>query len=368
MLSPKNKRKVLQIIPFGIVLLLFNISYILIEKGILGQHPYYPSTGNPYSFNLILPAVMSTVIGLFVGMFEVFYLNKFFQKSSFLKKIIFKTATYLLIITAAILIITISTNAIELGVSIFNKQVWRNAANFFFDFAFWSILLYFALAVIICLFFGEVSDNIGQRVLINFFSGKYHKPIEEERVFMFLDMKNSTKIAEELGHLKYFKMLREYYSDLTDSIIKFDGEIYQYVGDEVVVTWKLKVGKNNNNCLNCFYEMKSSLANQAQKYKLEFGLVPAFKAGIHLGIVTTGEIGVIKKEITFSGDVLNTTARIQGLCNKYEVDLLTSEKLTKAIELGNEFRAQEIEEVELRGRNEKINLFTIEKLIKINLH
>ena len=107
--------------------------------------------------------------------------------------------------------------------------------------------------------------------------------------------------------------------------------------------------------------MKSTLSNQANKYNLEFGLVPTFKAGIHLGSVTTGEVGVIKKEIIFSGDVLNTTARIQGLCNKYAVDLLTSEQVIQAMDLGNEFQSHSIEEVELRGRNEKIKLFTIEK-------
>jgi adenylate cyclase len=80
-----------------------------------------------------------------------------------------------------------------------------------------------------------------------------------------------------------------------------------------------------------------------------------------LGKVTTGEIGVIKKEITFSGDVLNTTARIQGLCNTYKVDLLTSEKLINALESNEAFKLKALGEAELRGRNEKINLFTIEK-------
>ena len=68
-------------------------------------------------------------------------------------------------------------------------------------------------------------------------------------------------------------------------------------------------------------------------------------------------------EITLSGDVLNTTARIQGLCNKYSVDLLTSEQVIRTMDLGNEFQPRPIEVVALRGRNEKIQLFTIEKLI-----
>ncbi len=361
MLSPKNKRNLLRVIPFGLITFIFSVIYSSLEQGILGDHPFYPSTGNPYSFNLIIPAIISLIIGIFAGIFEVFYLNKWFQKSSFLKKIISKTAIYLLIMTSAIFIILISTNSQELGVSILNKQVWENAAVFFSAFAFWSILMYYTIAVVISLFYTEVSDNIGQAVLLNFFTGKYHHPVEEERIFMFLDMKSSTTIAEKLGHVEYFKMLKEYYSDLSNPIIENGGEIYQYVGDEVIVTWKYKKGLTDNNCINCFFDMKTSLSDHAEKYESKFGVIPTFKAGIHLGKVTTGEIGVIKKEITFTGDVLNTTARIQGLCNNYSVDLLVSEKLTGTLNIDKTFQLQALGEAELRGRNEKINLFTINK-------
>ncbi len=361
MISAKSKRQLVQVLPFGLIIMLFGIVYSLVEQGILGDHPIYPSTGNPYFFNPISAAVLTLISGLIVGSIEVFFLNKRFQKNSFLEKIVYKTTIYMFLITAFTLTISTFSVAIELGSTPFDKRVLTNTSNFISSFAFWTIEIYIALAISFSLFYIEVSDNIGQGVLINFFTGKYHRPIEEERIFMFLDMKDSTAIAEKLGHLKYFEMLTEYYADLTDPIIEFGGEIYQYVGDEVVVTWKLKKDKINNNCINCFFAMKSALSNQANKYNLEFGLVPTFKAGIHLGNVTTGEIGVIKKEIIFSGDVLNTTARIQGLCNKYTVDLLTSEQVIRAIDLENEFQPRSIEVVELRGRNEKIQLFTIVK-------
>ncbi len=361
MITAKRKRQLVQVIPFGLIMMLFGIVYSLVEKGILGEHLTYPSTGNPYFFNPVFASFITLISGLIVGSIEVVFLNKRFQKNSFLEKIIYKTVIYMFLITVFTLIISMFSVAFELGSTPFDKRVLTNTSNFISGFAFWTIEIYISLAIIFSLFYTEVSDNIGQGVLINFFTGKYHRPIEEERIFMFLDMKDSTAIAEKLGHLEYFKMLREYYADLTDPIIEFGGEIYQYVGDEVVVSWKQKKDKINNNCINCFFAMKSALGNQANKYNLEFGLVPTFKAGIHMGSVTTGEIGVIKKEITFSGDVLNTTARIQGLCNKYAVDLLTSEQLIRAMDLGNEFKPRSIEEVTLRGRNEKIQLFTIEK-------
>lgn len=333
----------------------------MLEKGILGDYPSYPSTGNPYVFSLVLPGILAMMFGSLIGAIEILYLNNWFQKSSFLKKIVFKTVIYVLLITVFILFMVIVGDAYEAGISPLNEKLWNTAMNFFFSFAFLTIQLYVAVGISISLFYTEVSDNIGQGVLLNFFTGKYHHPVEEERIFMFLDMKSSTTIAEKLGHVAYFKMLKEYYADLSDPIIEYGGEIYMYVGDEVIVTWKYKRGVTNDNCLHCFFAMKAALSNQAKKYELEFGVIPTFKAGIHLGKVTTGEIGVIKKEITFSGDVLNTTARIQGLCNNHGVDLLTSEKLIKALKVGSAFYAQGLGAAELRGRNEKINLFTIEK-------
>ena len=359
MLSPKNKRYFLQIVPFGLVLAMLSVVYLALEKGILGNSTTYPSTGNPYVPNLFLGVFLTFTVGIIVGCFEVLFLNKRFQKSSFFKKIIKKTIIYFLIIVFFTSLLSLVGHSVELKISIFSPEVWHYLFLFFTNFGFWSIVLYISLGIIFCLFYIEMSDNIGQKVLFNFLTGKYHQPLVEERIFMFIDMKSSTTIAEDLGHVEYFKMLKEYYADLSDPIIDHGGEIYKYVGDEVIVTWKYKKDDLNNDCLNCFKAMKESLASQSEKYKRRYKVVPTFKAGIHLGKVTSGEIGVIKKEITFSGDVLNTTARIQGLCNQYEVDLLVSEKLLNTLEIKDGLNKKYLGEVELRGKHKKVSLYTV---------
>ncbi len=361
MISPKNKRNLLKIIPFGIISSISSFLYSLIEKGILGDSSIYPSTGNPYVFDPITAAIFSLILGLFIGIFEVLLLSKWFRKSSLLKKILLKTAIYILLLTVFILLLSIIDHALEMKLSPLDKRVLDYSAIFLTSFAFWTVIIYASAGIGICLFYTEISDNIGQGVLLNFFTGKYHRPKEEKRIFMFIDMKSSTTIAEKLGHVQYFNMLKEYYADLSDPIVQYGGEIYQYVGDEIVISWKYGKAFNNNDVLHCFFAMKTSLLGESKKYESKFGVIPTFKAGAHLGKVTTGEIGVIKKEIIFSGDVLNTTARIQGLCNNYKVDFLVSQKLIRSINLGQEFRSQALGETELRGRNKKISLYTIKK-------
>ena len=230
----------------------------------------------------------------------------------------------------------------------------------FTSLAFWTILLYIAVGIVICLFYVEVSNNIGQTVLLNLFAGKYHHPVEEDRIFMFVDMKSSTQIAEQLGHVKYFELLREYYYTMSDAIIDYGGQIYQYVGDEVVITWRLK-NNQEAQCIQCFFAMKDAIRRKKDRFMADYGVVPTFKAGVHLGEVTTGEIGKIKKDIVFTGDVLNTTARIQGLCNTYDIELLLSGQLVEALTIGDSFSTLELGETELRGRNEKVKLYTVER-------
>jgi adenylate cyclase len=358
MLSPTYKRNLLKILPFGVICLVFGIIYALLVEGVLGNHPTIPSTGVPYVFDIAVPGIGGLLVGLFIGVIEVLILSKWFRNTSFLKKIIFKTGIYSVILTSLIFLITIIGQAYLMGFSPFDQRVLNRALIFLPNFSFWSLMIYVSAVIGIGLFYTEVSDNIGQGVLLNFFTGKYHHSKEEDLIFMFIDMKSSTTIAEKLGHVQYFKMLKEYYADLSLPIVQYGGEIYQYVGDEIVISWRKKKDKFNTNSLECFFAMKESLSNQSLKYESKFDVVPTFKAGIHLGNVTTGEIGVIKKEIIFSGDVLNTTARIQGLCNSYNVDLLVSEKLINALNLSAYFQIQALGETELRGRNEKINLYT----------
>ena len=362
-MTPRNRRFILQIIPFGVLWPVFGLVYALIEKGILGDSTHYPSTGNPYDFSdgLFSVLVLSTCTGMAVGIFEVRYLNRLFIRQSFGVKIAFKALVYLIIIVAFLLLSATISNVQKFDTAVSEPVVWNSTWNFLSSFAFWSIAIFIAAVMVMALFYSDISDNLGQGVLFNYLTGKYHRPVEEERIFMFLDMKSSTAFAERLGHVRYFEMLKAYYADLSDPIIDCAGEIYQYVGDEIVVSWPMDEGLRNNNCIRCFFAMREALASKAGQYQQTYGLVPTFKAGLHCGIVTTGEIGIIKKDIIFTGDVLNTTARIQGLCNDQGVDFLVSEQLAKKLAPDPSLKIRALGPIALRGRDEKVALLTMNR-------
>src|SRR5690349_1744348 len=291
MLSPKTRRNILRIVPFGIIWFAFSIIYTLLEKGLLGDLDHYPSTGNPYNFerNILVTPVAALITGLFIGTLEILYFNKWFSQKSFTRKILYKSTVYLVILLLFTIALSLAANFVQLKTSVFSRQVWTNVWTFVSHYSFISVLVYMVAAILVSQFYAEVSESIGHEALNNFFTGKYYQPIEEERIYMFLDMRSSTTIAEKLGHVKYFQMLREYYTDLSEPVIKYSGVIYQYVGDEMIVSWDLKKGLQNGNCIHCFFAMKGALGKDEEKYRQRFGLLPQFKAAFHCGRVTTGE-------------------------------------------------------------------------------
>ena len=362
MLSPKSRRNIIRIIPFAISWLIFGGIYTILERGLLGELNYYPITGNSYIFknNAIVIPSFALLAGIVNGILEIFYFSKWFINERFTRKIAYKFLIYLLIISSFLVIILVFT-ANNIPATIIRKDFWLGILAFFTNYSFLGVLLYIASVILITQFFTEVIESVGTNKLSNFFLGKYYEPVEEERIFMFLDMKSSTEIAEKLGHLRYFEMLKDYFADLSESVIKYWGEIYQYAGDEMIISWKLQKGLEHNNCISCFFAMKDALSKQKEKYEEKFGLMPLFKAGLHYGKVTTGEIGFLKKEIIFTGDVLNTSARIEALCNHFNVDILVSKVLIAKLHLDPLFKVQFIGANTLRGKNEQIELFTINR-------
>ena len=133
------------------------------------------------------------------------------------------------------------------------------------------------------------------------------------------------------------------------------------MGDEIVISWKMHDGIDNANCLNCFFEIQKALRLKTSYYKETYdGIVPEFKAGLHYGYVMAGEIGVVKRDIVFSGDVLNTTARIQQKCNEIGVNILLSNYLLDKLKLQNgTYEPKKIGDMELPGKAQKGMLYKL---------
>ncbi len=222
-------------------------------------------------------------------------------------------------------------------------------------------VVFFMMSTMLINFVALMNKKFGPGQMLLIFLGKYHRPITENRVFMFLDLKDSTTTAEKLGHIIYSKLLQECFLDLNRLIPASKAEIYQYVGDEAVLTWKIRsYHRNFSEPVKLFFAYRKRLEKRAKFYQQKFGMVPEFKAGINAGVVTVAEIGDLKREIAYHGDVVNTAARLRGACNEFNKKLLASEYVIQNIKHLDEYKVEEIGEVNLRGKQQSIKVFSIE--------
>ena len=143
---------------------------------------------------------------------------------------------------------------------------------------------------------------------------------------MFIDLNDSTRIAEQLGSESYALVMRTCFRKLTELVSIYHFEIYQYVGDEAIITWSGNRKKSDVDAVNLFSDYQALLDEDGSFYSSGFGIKPIFKAAIHEGDVVQSEIGTNAKYFVYHGDVLNTTSRILGTCNELKTDLLISEE------------------------------------------
>lgn len=305
--------------------------------------------------------ITGLVAGILGGTCMVFFWEKWLRTKSYRKSLLYIFLSYSAIY---LVVATISRSffySLRLNSSILNSQLWSYVGDDLTGIANLDSYVFWLVVVIITLIALLVNDKYGPGVFADFLMGKYFHPRREERIFMFLDLRGSTAIAEKLGEQQYFNFLKEVYKDITPAILNTQGEIYQYVGDEVVISWPAKTSMINNNALRCFFDIQQLLLEKRNEYQQKYsGTWPEFKAGLHKGPVMAGEIGIIKRDIAFSGDVLNTTARIQGKCNELGVNILISKYLLDFLSpMVDLFNPSPIGEIQLRGKQRTVLLYTL---------
>lgn len=221
------------------------------------------------------------------------------------------------------------------------------------------VAVYVLAVTAILSFITQMKDMMGGRVLFNIFMGKYSRPKMEERIFMFMDLKSSTEHAERLGHRRYFELIQDCFHDLTESAVRNGVEIYQYVGDEAIMTWRVSEGVKRARCIRVFFDFRNSLERRRSYYEKHYGSAPVFKAGVNAGPVTVAQVGDIKRDIAYLSDVLNTASRIESICGDLGRDLLVSASIKELLADSPGLEFEPLGRIDLRGKAEDVELFGV---------
>ncbi|MGB3074149.1 MAG: adenylate/guanylate cyclase domain-containing protein [Chitinophagales bacterium] len=311
-----------------------------------------------YQVIFIQSTMAGFTIGLLLGILDIFLSKSKLRKRSFGFLVVIKGLIYIstiIIVVSLIHFITGLSDQLSIQQELVKLKVFYHQGLLI------AILVYALVISFLISFILQVNQKFGPGILLPMLLGKYFKPQQENRIFLFLDLRSSTTYAEKIGHVLFSELIQDCFYDLAKQVEKFQAEICLYVGDEAVITWKLKNGLLNNNCLRITLAYNEQLQSRSEHYKIKYGMVPEFKGGLNAGLVMVAEVGEIKKEITYHGDVVNTASRIQNLCNQYGKNLLISEQLKNQLPPANDLQFELIGSLELKGKKELVSIFSVEK-------
>ena len=279
-----------------------------------------------------------------------------FRRWSFGRLIVFRSACYV----GGLLVVAGLVN-LALFLFVYSAEELRTVAGLLSPRLAISLGLWIAATTLAVNFLLEVRRKVGPGQLTALMTGRYQRPRSENRVFLFVDLKGSTTIAETLGHERYSRLLQDCFHELSDAVLRFGAQIYQYVGDEVVLTWPADQEDAHSLCIQTYFAFHDRLDAKRPWYEEQFGVAPEFRAGAESGLVTAAEVGDVKREIAYHGDPLNTAARLQELCKAYGQRILVSEGVGRGLPEHSGFKTEWQGNVRLRGKAEAVPVYGVER-------
>ena len=285
---------------------------VIIMAGTIAGFAVSFALGRTSLTSMAVGVVYGLLISATIGGVELFVLDgpmrAWLGNLSFTANLIVRSAIY-----ASIIVIV---QLFQLGELIAGVPLQTSSGNFWFGFIYSAVL-----SVLMNLVFG-IANLIGPRALLNFITGRYHAPVEENRFVLFVDIAGSTGLAERLGGIGIHRFLDRTFRLLTVAVVDYSrrgAELCRRRGDRDLAGTRRRDRLPSAALL---HGDARELSRASSQFEREFGASPRIRGSLHFGPVIVGEIGDIKRAIVFNGDVMNTAARLEELSRAWRAAFL----------------------------------------------
>lgn len=217
----------------------------------------------------------------------------------------------------------------------------------------------FAIALAVA-FITRVARLLGTRLLLDLLTGSYQRPQIERRIVLFLDLAGSTTLAERFGEARIQKLIARFFADIDDAFADAGAEVLGYAGDGVVLCWRAQDRRRNGRAAEGLLAARKAIQTLSSSYRAEFGLTPDFRAGLHLGDVSVGEIGGRRRQISLFGDTMNVAARLQDEAKTVTSGWIASAAYVASADLPSGLATRDLGPLALRGRVEPVPAYALE--------
>lgn len=307
----------------------------------------------PFGFwlGLLTNCAGGVVVGVALGLIDLATGRWLSRRRTFRSLVLIKSLTYMAFFGLLVVVFGVAVRTPQVEI----EEAVEGATSSSGIYIMVGYFLYGMGFSVIVSFLVQVRRLVGQDVALPLLLGRYFVPREEDRAFLFLDLSDSTAIAEALGHRRFGQFVQECIYDVNRVAAESGAEIYKYVGDEAILTWSARTAGARG--IACYFALEERIRSRANFYREQFGRVPAFKAGLHRGPVLVTEIGDFKRELAYHGDVLNTTARIQAVCGDLGAAMLVSPAIASEARGEEGLVLRSRGEFSLKGKAEPLELF-----------
>ncbi len=296
-------------------------------------------------------AVAGVAIAAPIVIFEVFVVQgrvgEALRRLPLWAMVLISTTVWTLSIVAGILVITpmvLNTEA---------YPAWYDKSTLLQD------VIFSLMVMLLINFWVRIHSLVGGRVLLNYLLGRYHRPLREQQVFMFVDFLDARGLSKRLGDIRAQSLIAAVFLDIDGPVGEFGGETHRYIGDELVVTWPFPRATKNARCIKCALSIAEVLRANAEHYRGTYGEAPRLRIALHGGPVVVSEIGDDRREIVYFGDTINTTARLRGLAKKIQRGLVISAALLEHMGLPDGVRVEDMGAFELSGKAQATRVYAV---------
>jgi len=176
------------------------------------------------------------------------------------------------------------------------------------------------------------------------FAKKFPGGAEVEMSMLFVDVRGSTSLSEQMSPIEFQKLINRFFVDSSKAVTDADGLVEKLAGDAVAAFWG--AGFAGKDYVAKTVHAAQNISRLMQKQNIPVGI------GVHAGVAYFGAMGEANGLINISaiGDEVNAAARIASKAAAGEI--LVSERALQAAGIdGSQFESRKLE---LKGISEPL--------------
>ena len=156
------------------------------------------------------------VIGLGSAWFELRLIPRYVRALTVGGLLLVRTFFYVTLCAVVIHLVTMSMLGLSEHGGLLAYYTSEQYRDFVLGGRFLVALAVLTLVSFLINFVRQLNRMLGPGTLVSLLLGRYHRPVAEERIFMFLDLNNSTAIAAALGPFRFNDFKNDFFHDIAE--------------------------------------------------------------------------------------------------------------------------------------------------------